>query len=582
MRSRTLVILGAFLVAGLAIVGRAPWSLNAGSQSLPVFSLKDTTGRTVSLSDFSSKKAVVLLFIGTQCPVNNYFMPVLADLHKEFAPKGVQFLAINSNSQDTLERVVEHAKKHAIPFPVLRDENNVVADKFAAKRTPEAIVLDQGGAVRYQGRIDDQYAIEIQRPKATRRDLAEAINEVLAGKQVSQPSTPVAGCLIGRVTKARNTGSVTYARDISRIMQNHCQECHRPGQIGPMPLITYEDVRGWGEMIREVVTEQRMPPWHADPKHGKFSNDRRLPDEAKQKVLAWLDDGAPRGDDRDLPPPKPWPEGWKIGKPDVVLHMPVEFDVPAQMPRGGVPYKYYTIETNFDEDKWVERAETRPGAPEVVHHILVFVVPPGQVFIPGNPKAPVLCGMAPGDMPLMLQPGQAKHVPKGSTLVFQMHYTPNGRAQKDRSYVGLIFAKEPPKLQIFTAAVANLFFKIPPGADNHAVESSFTMPRDGYAVSYMPHMHLRGKDFRIVARYPDKREEVLLDVPRFNFNWQSVYRAVEPVKLPQGTKVVCQAHFDNSAGNPNNPDPKQTVYWGDQTWQEMMIGWIDFAFERKK
>lgn len=576
------------LIASITAVGLGLYVLNAdstaqaGDKTISTFTLKDTTGCSVSLDSLADKRVIVVVFIGTQCPINNYYMPRLVELHKEFSSQGVAFLAINSNRQDTIERIAEHASKNAIPFPVLRDENNVVADRFGARRTPEAFVVNGTRAICYQGRIDDQYGIDILRPKPTRRDLAEAISEMLAGKAVSQPTTSVAGCVIGRVSTARADGAVTFTKDIARILQNHCQECHRPGQIGPMPLMTYEDACAWAETIREVIGDRRMPPWHADHRFGKFSNDRRLPKEAEQALLRWLDDGTPRGHERDMPAPRPWPEGWKIGKPDVVLHMPVEFDVPAQMPRNGVPYKYYYVETNFDEDKWVERAEAKPGAPEVVHHMLVFIVPPDQPFIAGNPKAPVLCGMAPGDMPLMLKPGQAKFVPKRSKLVFQMHYTPNGKAQKDRSYVGLIFAKEPPKLHILTIPVANLFFQIPPGDANFALEASYIMPRDGYAVAYMPHMHLRGKDFQIVARYPDNREETLLAVPRFNFNWQSVYRTIEPVALPQGTKVVCLAHFDNSEKNPNNPDPTQAVRWGDQTWQEMMIGWIDFAFERKK
>jgi hypothetical protein len=283
-----------------------------------------------------------------------------------------------------------------------------------------------------------------------------------------------------------------------------------------------------------------------------------------------------------MPPPRQFAKGWRIGQPDVVLTMPEAFDVPAKMPRNGVPYEHIFIQTDFPEDRWVERAETVPGAPEVVHHIVVFLVPPGEDFFPGNPKAPALAGTAPGDMPLILPPGTAKYLPKGSRLVFQMHYTPNGKAQKDRSSIGLIFAKMPPTREVITVPVGNPIFEIPPGADNFEVESWYGMKRDGYIVGLMPHMHLRGKDFTYEAVYPDGKTETLLVVPRFSFGWQSVYRPAEAVRLPKGTRLHCVAHFDNSARNPNNPNPNAAVRWGDQTWEEMMIGWVDFAYDRKR
>ncbi len=545
------------------------------------FALKDSQGRKVSLADFADSKAIVVVFVGTECPVNNLFMPRLAELDREFAPKGVQFLGINANRQDTPERIAAHAKKYALPFPVLKDPGNQVADLFGAQRTPEAFVLDAGHTIRYQGRIDDQYGIGFKRPRPTRRDLAEAINEVLAGKPVSQPVTHVAGCLISRVKEAKAQGTITYAKDIAPLVQNHCQECHRPGAIGPMPLLTYDDVTAWADSIREVIQQRRMPPWHADARYGKFRNDRSLTPDEIHRFLTWLDNGTPKGDDKDLPPPRQFVAGWTIGQPDLILYMPKEFDVPAETPKWGVPYKYFFVDTGFKEDRWVERAETVPGAPEVVHHIIVFVVPPGQRFFPGNPYTPALAGTAPGDMPLILPPGTAKKIPAGSKLVFQMHYTPNGKPQKDRSAIGLIFAKEPTRYRINTEPIAfPPAIQIPPGDGNFQVEASFRFKHDGHIINFMPHMHLRGKDFRYEAIYPDGKKETLLSVPRYNFNWQSVYRLEEPKAIPQGTRIHCLAHFDNSAKNPNNPDPTKKVFWGDQTWEEMMIGWIDYYYDQ--
>jgi peroxiredoxin len=544
------------------------------------FSLPDTTGRTHQLVSLKDRKAFVIVFVGTACPINNQYWSRLNELHKEFAAQGVQFFAIDANVQDAAEDIARLVQRMAPAFPVLADRGNVVADQFGAQRTPEAFVLDSGRVIRYQGRIDDRFGVDYTRPAPSRHDLAAALCEVLAGKKVSVPSTPVAGCFIGRAPRVAKQGPITFSKHIAPLLQKHCQECHRPGQIGPMPLLTYDDATSWADTIREVVREERMPPWYADPRHGKFANDRRLLAEERKTLLAWLDQGMPRGADKDLPPPKKFAEGWRIGIPDVVIPMPREFDVPAEMPRLGVPYKHFVVQTNFPEDRWVERAETRAGAPDVVHHILVFVVPPGQKFFPGNPRTPTLAGTAPGDMPFMARPGMAKRLPKGARLVFQMHYTPNGKATKDLSKLGLIFAKKPPTHEIITRPIFNLALRIPPGDNAYEAVSSYTLSKDGLVVGMMPHMHLRGKDFLYRAHYPDGSTSTLLSVPRFNFNWQSVYRPLEPVAVPKGTRIECVGHFDNSVANRSNPDPTRWVYWGDQTWEEMMIGWIDFAFAR--
>jgi peroxiredoxin/mono/diheme cytochrome c family protein len=546
------------------------------------FTLNDPRAdAAVALADFKDKKAVVVVFLGTECPVGNAYLPVLAKLHDEYSSKGVQFIGINANRQDAARRVAEHARKYEVPFPVLKDPGNAVADRLGAKRVSEVFVLDGGRKVIYQGRVDDQFGAGVSRAgKPTRRDLAEALDEVLAGKPVSQPATAASGCLINRVAAAKDDGAVTYAKHVSRILQKNCQECHRPGQIGPMPLTGYDDAAAWADNIREVVAAGRMPPWHADPRYGTWTNDRSLSKEDRETLLSWIDQGAPKGDDKDLPPPREFPEGWTIGKPDVVFAMPKAFDVPAEAPDGGVPYKYFTIQTDFSEDRWVERAEAHAGAPAVVHHIVVFVVAKGERFDPEAPGA-VLTGTAPGEMPLMLESGFAKKLPAGARLVLQMHYTPNGKAVSDQSSVGLVFAKSPPKHRVFTKPVHNpLFFfradKIPAGDENYEVAAAYTFRQDAHLLDFMPHMHLRGKDFTYELVRPDGKAETLLSVPHYDFNWQTMYRTAKPIAAPKGSKLRCTAHFDNSAKNPNNPDPTADVYWGDQTWEEMMIGWIDY------
>jgi peroxiredoxin/mono/diheme cytochrome c family protein len=591
MSARMLILL-TFFGSLLAVVIRPLQSEPAKAAESPskvaALTLKDPRDdKAVSLTDLKEKKAIVVVFLGTECPVNNAYIPVLSEMSGEYSAKGVAFLGINSNRQDTPDRVAAHARKFVVPFPVLKDVNNVVADQFGAKRTPEAFVLGSNGAILYRGRIDDQFGIGYTRPgKPSRRDLAAALDDILAGKPVTVAKTDVAGCLLCRVARPKTEGAVTYTKQVSRILQNHCQECHRPGQIGPMPLLTYDDASAWADTIREVVAEKRMPPWHADAHFGKFSNDRSLPKEDLDTLLAWLDNGTPKGDDKDLPAPRTYPEGWQFGKPDMVFTMPKPYVVPAETPQGGVPYQYVSIPTNFSEDMWVQRAEIHPGSPAVIHHVIVFIVPKGEIFRPDAPGA-VLCGMAPGDMPMSLRPGFAKKVPAGARLLFQMHYTPNGKPYTDVTSVGLIFAKEPPPHRILTKPIHSgkfiaRFDKIPAGAENYRIETEYTFREDSHLTTFMPHMHLRGKDFRYEVTYPDGKTETLLYVPHYQFGWQTIYRTTEPLPMPKGTKLHCIAHFDNSTKNPSNPDATKDVFWGDQTWEEMMIGWIDYYVDGVK
>jgi peroxiredoxin len=545
------------------------------------FTLKTIDGKTWSLEDASkSKKAAVVAFIGTQCPVNNQYMPRLNELAKAYRDKDVQFVAINSNEHDSLDAIKAHAKKFNVSFPVLRDEKHAVVNRFGAERHPIVYLLDDKHVIRYQGRIDDQYGIGYDRGKPTRSDLAEAIDEVLAGKAVTTAVTKVEGCFITRVPDAKKKTDVTYAKDVSRILQNRCQECHRPGQIGPMPLLTYDDASAWALMIREVVSEQRMPPWHADPKHGKFSNDRRLSDAERNTLLAWVDAGCPEGKKSDLPAAKKFADGWTIGNPDAVFTFASAQTIPAKAGKGGIPYKHILVQTKFDEDKWIQAVEARPGNHEVVHHIIVYVIDGGK-----RPKDladgignGLLVAYAPGDLGSVFAPGAAKKLPKGAILVFQMHYTPTGAEQTDKSSIGMVFAKEAPKTEVKTRAVAQPVFAIPANADNHKVTSETTFNKDVVLYSMFPHMHLRGKDFKFEVIYPDKKRETLLSVPRYDFGWQSNYVFEKPLKLPAGTRVECTAHFDNSSKNPNNPSPSTVVRWGEQTWQEMMIGFLDYAY----
>ncbi|HLG15963.1 MAG TPA: cytochrome c [Blastocatellia bacterium] len=431
---------------------------------------------------------------------------------------------------------------------------------------------------------------------------------------------------------------VTFSKDVAPILFKNCAECHRPGEAAPMSLLSFKDARPWARSIREKVATREMPPWHADPHYGEFSNDRRLSQEQVDTVVAWVDGGAKEGDLKDLPPAPLFVEGWTIGKPDMVLTMPEEFTLDATGPD---EYQYFEIPTNFTEDKYVTMAEARPGNRKIVHHIIAFVQPPppdgkpqmkltkeqiekyraqrekDSIFYRDGflmrmkPDVPVyddgcalasggigerrdgtgggefqmgtlLAGFAPGMNAGVFEPGTAKKIPKGSKIIFQMHYSKvAGSVQKDRSMVGLIFAKGTPDREVKTWPIANNYFMIPPGAGHHKVTACWTAKEDTHLTTMMPHMHLRGAAMQFKAFYPDGRSEVLLDVPNYSFSWQTVYRLKKPAALPKGTKVVVTAYFDNSTKNKYNPDPSKPVRFGEPTYDDMMIGWIDYTVDNQ-
>lgn len=573
------VCLTALSVMFLAAAAESAEQESRIGSKIPDFTLRDYHGKQVSLSDFAENKLVVVAFLGTDCPLVRLYGPRLQELSKEFESEGVAFIGINSNRQDRPTKIGAHARKYGLEFPILKDPDNHVADLFRAIRTPEIFLLDEQRVVRYWGRVDDQYGftsgVGYGRPKMTRRDLAEAVEEMLAGKDVSVPTTEAPGCLIGRVQKVAPHGDVTYSKQIARVFQQHCVECHREGQIGPFPLTSYEEVYGWGEMIREVVEQQRMPPWYANPEHGSFANDARLTDEEKALIAQWVENGQPEGDPAELPEPLDYAEGWTIPEPDVVVHMDDEpFVVPAD---GVVDYQYFTVDPGFTEDKWITAVQARPDNRAVVHHIIVFISKPteeGQFRLGG-----ALIGYAPGMQSRIYPEGYAIRVPAGSKLVFQMHYTPIGTVQEDRSSVGMIFADnlEEIEYEIRGGVCGTQDFAIPPGARDHVVAAEQTLASDTHMLAMMPHMHLRGTSFRYEAFYPDGKNEILLDVPQYDFNWQLWYDFEEPKLLPKGTVLRCTAHYDNSEDNVYNPDPSAEVLYGDQTWDEMMFGWYSRA-----
>ncbi len=385
---------------------------------------------------------------------------------------------------------------------------------------------------------------------------------------------------------------VTYSRDVAPILQAKCQECHRPEGMAPFSLSTYRDARSWSKMIAEVVETERMPPWYAVDGIGEWKNDRSLTPEEKATLLEWIASHGPRGRDEELPPPRTFASGWQLGPPDLVFEMPEAVSIDAT---GVVPYVYRVTPNTFTEDVWISGVEIQPGNPKVVHHIGLYLMPPGTHI--GNlagvfnheerksraqgrgpflgPGKSFLASYVPGCSALKIPDGAARKIPKGWDILWEIHYTPTGKPETDRSKFGIRFASGPVVREFVGAAISNYEFLIPPNTPDHRVETPIaTAPEDSVVYGFFPHMHFRGKSFEYRFQYPDGREEVVCAVARYDFNWQLTYELKQPKFIPKGTKIRCIAHFDNSANNPANPDPSKEAVYGEQTWDEMMIGWV--------
>ena len=432
-----------------------------------------------------------------------------------------------------------------------------------------------------------------------------------------------------RATETKSSAKiVTFNKDVAPIFFKNCAECHRPGESAPFSVLSYKDVRPWAKSIREKVASREMPPWHADPHVGEWANDRRLNQQEIDTVTAWIDGGAKEGVAKDLPAAPQFAEGWSIGKPDIVIEMPEEFTLEASGPD---EYQYFDAPTNFTEDKYVQMAEARPGNRKVVHHVIAFIVPPGSpnmtkipkeqrdkalemslknspfyrdgYLIRMKPDQPVyndvnemppnvradagigdfLTGYAPGSIPSVWNPGVAKKVPAGATIRFQVHYSKvAGSEQRDRSKIGLIFAKQPPEKTMKSRAASNIYFQIPPGAERHKVTALWKPAVDITIHSLSPHMHYRGAAMEYKVVYPDGRSEMLLNVPKYSFNWQMTYNPKRLIPIPAGSRIEVTGYFDNSGRNKLNPDPSKAVRHGEPTYDEMMMGFMEYVIEKPK
>ena len=584
-------------VVGAAAVKSRPVGKAVIGRKAADVRLKELDGTTHTLAEYErGKKALVLVFVGTECPISNSYAEPLSSLAQEFSGRGVQFLAVNSNREESFQTVAEHAKEYRYGFPVVKDETQALADTVGARVTPEAFVLDAGRVVRYHGRIDNQFASRVKkRSEVTSHDLQSALNAVLTGKPVTAAETEAFGCAILRPEKGTATARVTYHRDVQPILQERCESCHRPGQVAPFSLMTYADAKKWAAEIKEFTGSRQMPPWKAEPGHGEFVGSRRLTDTEVKTLADWVGEGAVEGNAKDAPTPKEWADGWTLGKPDLVVTMPEEYHVAATGPDD---FRCFVLPTNLTEDKQVIAVEIRPGNPKVVHHVLNFIDITGKAReldekdpLPGYSSGPggigifpsgSVGGWAPGNMPRYLPDGVGRTLPKGSDIVAQIHYHKTGKPETDRTSIGLYFAKKPVQKQVRIWPLTNLGINIPPDAAHHEVTASMKVPVDVHALTITPHMHLLGKELKVTATFPDGTKKDMVWVKDWDYRWQDSYTYREPLALPKGTQLDLTAYFDNSTANPLNPNnPPKKVTFGEQTTDEMCFAFIEFTLDQE-
>ena len=566
----------ALLAAWLPATAAPPERPVKVGDAIANLAFKDIRTLPRSLDDFPNSKVIVLVFTSTDCPLVRRYLPALKRLEKEYRPRGVQFLAVNVGADDSIAGMAAFALRHEVEFPFVKDFDASCADALGVKRTPEVAVLDKDRRLRYRGRIDDQYRLGGARPTPSRRYLKEALDALLAGRAVAVKETPVDGCPITRRELPAPKNPVTFADHVAPLLKKHCVECHRPGTAAPFALLTYRQAAARTDAIAEVVREQRMPPWYASPEHKEFVNRRGLDAAERETILQWVKGGSLKGDEAKLSPAPPAVAGgWLIGKPDAVIRGPAQ-----QLPAEGVlPYKYVVLPYVFQQETWLQGVQIRPDNPRTLHHCNMAYFTLGDKFKIDN----FLTGYVPGGVPMMLGDGVALRVPRGAMLVLQVHYVTTGKPETCRLSVGLKYASGTVQQRLRFLLLDDHHFAIPPGAPAHPVSSSQILAHDAVGVGLFAHMHVRGKDMTFRAHHAGGKIETLLVIPNYSFDWQMAYRwAPGQKRFAKGTRLECVAHYDNSAFNPYNPDPRATVREGPQTYHEMMNGFIFFTDANEK
>lgn len=523
------------------------------------------------LAELAGPCATVVFFAGVGCPIVQRYLPRIGALAREREADGVRVLVVNTGPGDGLVEAAAQQVELAPAASFAKDFDGALARALGVERTATAVVLDGARRIVYRGRVDRQYRYAGAAPDPGRADLAEAVADVLAGRPVAVASTPVEGCRITAAPPAPPAEVPTFARDVAPLLHRHCQDCHRPGGEGPFALGTFDEVHRHLQMVGEVVDQQRMPPWYGSPRHGEFANVRGLSAAERQTILAWVAAGGPAGTGEAPLPPRPPAGRWRIAAPDLVLRVPVPVRLPAE---GYVPYKYFVLPHRFERDTWVEAIEIRSEDGRVLHHCNLARVRWGEPFSQDG----FVTGQVPGGDAMVLDPGTAVRIPAGSALALQAHYVTVGEPVVDRLETGLRFARGRVDKELRVCIVSDRRFRIPPGASAHPVAAQRRLRHAARGIGLFVHMHLRGRDMTVRAVPPEGGPETLLVVPNYNFDWQQSYRWGPAGRLfPAGTVIAAEAHYDNSAGNPFNPDPAATVGFGLQTLDEMMYAFLFYV-----
>jgi len=576
-KTGVVAFLSCFALLG-AVMPEQAAAMEIGEQ-VGELNFKDIRYLPRSLADFGERKAFVLFFTNTDCPLVQRYMPALIKLDETYGPQGVQVVAVNVGPEDSILAMAAHAIEYGAMFPFVKDVDGSVTRTLGVERTPEVVILDQQMKLVYRGRIDSQYRLGGVNPKKGRADLEEAVKEVISGTAVSVAETPVDGCKITFARLPEPKTPVTYTKHVSQIMKKHCQSCHRDGTAAPFGLGSYEEVSSQGEMVAEVVSEQRMPPWYANPKHGTFANDRSVPRQERIQVAQWIAAGMPEGDPKDLPEPYVAPKTeWRIGKPDLVINTSKTIKVQAD---GYLPYKYVVLPYVFLEDTWVEAFEIKPLNANVVHHCNMAY---GTIGGKAGGYDTFITGFVPGGQAMDLasiEPGVAYKIPARSVLGLQIHLVTTGKEEEVDISVGLRYAKSTVRKQSHHL-ILDTKMQIEPQHSAWKVTDAKTIPQDATLLGMFCHMHLRGKDMTFFANEPGGKTRTLLEIPNYNFDWQHGYELTPgEVTVPAGTEIEVVAHYDNSAFNAYNPDPTRTVPYGAQTYDEMMNGFIFFTYDKE-
>lgn len=585
--TRTLCFVPAFALIAMLLASHGEASekrISAPKIGAKTINLRfhDLKGATYSLTQPESLPAVYL-FLSTQCPISNVYTPRFLALEKTYSRRGVHVFAVYSNAMESVSDITKHTQERNIRFPVIKDDGSL-AKRLGATMTPEAVLVDKGGAVRYRGRIDDNK----DPAQVQSHDLKEAVGAVLAGRPIAHAERPAFGCAL-RFTMPGNTmklAKVTYARDIAPIIQQKCQECHRAGEVAPFALENYKQAANWAQQIKTYTSNRKMPPWKADS-HGEFLSEKRLTDAQIAKLAVWADSGAPLGDPKETPKAPTFKSGWKLGAPDEIISMPETYNV---SPDGRDIYQCFVIPTNYSEDKWVSGFEVHPGNRNVVHHVIAYIDTSGVARkldaadpapgytnptpgnTPGFGPAGILAAWAPGNETRFLPSGVGNLLPKGADIVLEVHYHKDGKPETDNTSVGIHFCKTPVQKRMGISFVGNFDFEIPAGERDHVIRAQDIVQEDTTVLGVAPHMHVVGRKMRATATLPDNRKIELINVPDWDFNWQLTYTYKEPIKLPKGTRIELEAHYDNSTSNPNNPNkPPKLVTYGEQTTNEMCL-----------